>query len=602
MLAPTRPALARVAELSVLLDSMSDESTTRLEVIGQMSDERLTSDPFDDDAAIPWHLSDDVYPGDEAEEASWARGLPHDVGDEYEHGPYTGDGEAIPAGFTHRDGGGPTGAGFAAGGAWDRAAPGWSLARALTDVTGNCSPAGYQGLGESELIGVQRAWQRTAAWSAATAELARRRGEQAVRQDDTRVIEHTADEVAAALTLTNRSANRLLEVSRGLSRLPAVYAALAAGLVDWARACVFVDELAVVHDDEAARQLADKALSRAEWRTTSQLRYDLRRLILDYDPEAAAARKQAARKDTRVEIWDEPSGNSVLAGRELAPADAIAADSRLTADGQWLRDNGVPGTLAELRAMAFMARLTGKDLATLVPPATASTSSDATDTSPGAGSAADPSGAGPGAANPRPGTVNLRGTVSLTMPLSTFDGQSQKSGEAAGYGPQDAETCRDLASRMGDKTRWCLTLTDEDGRAVAHACARHGPDPGQPAIKWAVGLRRKLQYLETGSCSHARESTQYRPPDSLAHLVRLRQRTCAAPCCRRPATACDLDHTVPYDQGGRTCECGLAPLCRHHHRAKQAPGWHLVQDEPGHMAWTLPHRRSYITTGELYPI
>jgi hypothetical protein len=34
-----------------------------------------------------------------------------------------------------------------------------------------------------------------------------------------------------------------------------------------------------------------------------------------------------------------------------------------------------------------------------------------------------------------------------------------------------------------------------------------------------------------------------------------RQRTCSAPHCNRPAERCDDDHTLPYDQGGRTCEC-----------------------------------------------
>ena len=30
----------------------------------------------------------------------------------------------------------------------------------------------------------------------------------------------------------------------------------------------------------------------------------------------------------------------------------------------------------------------------------------------------------------------------------------------------------------------------------------------------------------------------------------------------RPGARCDLDHTVPWDQGGITCECDLAPLCK----------------------------------------
>jgi len=41
-------------------------------------------------------------------------------------------------------------------------------------------------------------------------------------------------------------------------------------------------------------------------------------------------------------------------------------------------------------------------------------------------------------------------------------------------------------------------------------------------------------------------------------------------------------------------------LCRRHHRAKQAPGWHLTQDQPGKMTWRLPSGRKHVTTGDPY--
>jgi HNH endonuclease len=84
--------------------------------------------------------------------------------------------------------------------------------------------------------------------------------------------------------------------------------------------------------------------------------------------------------------------------------------------------------------------------------------------------------------------------------------------------------------------------------------------------------------------------------------MQVRQPTCSAHARRRPAVSCDLDHTVPYDQGGLTCPCNLAPLCRRHHRAKQAPGWHLTQNQPGVMTWTLPSGRTYTTRASPYPI
>lgn len=308
-----------------------------------------------------------------------------------------------------------------------------------------------------------------------------------------------------------------------------------------------------------------------------------------------------------------------MAGRELRPADAIAADAQLASDARWLRRHGAPGTLTELRAAAFISRLSGRDLTSMLPAADAGGgaaigrgnpdnadrpsldrgSSDgcsedrAGDDNAGGDNAAACSAAGP------PG-----GTINLTMPLSAFAGLSDGPGEAGGHGAIDAATCRDLADRMGDDARWCLTLTGPDGRAVAHACGRRGrgPEPGRPAIRWAAGLRDRLQFLATGTCSHSRKSAGYAPPLSLRHLSEVRQRTCFAPGCRRPAGRCDIDHTVPFGSGGITCECNTAPGCRRHHRCKQAPGWRVVQERPGVMTWRLPGGRSYTTTGDPYPV
>jgi hypothetical protein len=43
-----------------------------------------------------------------------------------------------------------------------------------------------------------------------------------------------------------------------------------------------------------------------------------------------------------------------------------------------------------------------------------------------------------------------------------------------------------------------------------------------------------------------------------------------------------------------------APLCRRHHRTKQAPGWTLTQPQPGTLVWTAPHGRSYTVTPSTY--
>jgi hypothetical protein len=450
--------------------------------------------------------------------------------------------------------------------------------------------------------------------------LCRRRAAQALERQNKHLIEHVAGEVAAALTLTGQAASRLVDIAGLLERVPAVRAALAAGVIDWNRAVVFADELAAV-DDETARKIVGRVLPRAGGMTTGQLRRALRREVQLADPDAARRRRERGRENAAVHRWDESSGNCALAGREMTPADAIAADARLTAQADWLRAHGAPGTLDQLRCAVFSAILNGRDITTLLPASPDPIAPDRDSPGPGhaADSDADPTGAAPSAqpwpTQPRP---TISGTVNLTMPLSAWCGVTDRPGEVAGSGTTDADTCRDLGTWLAahPATRWCLTLTDRDGRAVGHACTRrHGPPvparatgpPGSPAsadldatAEWLAGLRPV--WLESGTCSHQLEVPGYRPSASLRHLIRLRQRTCGEPGCLRPAQRCDLDHTIPYDQGGRTCGCNLAPVCRHGHRAKQAPGWHLDQPEPGVLVWTLPSGRTYTTRPDPYPI
>ena len=116
---------------------------------------------------------------------------------------------------------------------------------------------------------------------------------------------------------------------------------------------------------------------------------------------------------------------------------------------------------------------------------------------------------------------------------------------------------------------------------------------------WVAGV--PVAWLEAGQCAHRRQSAGYQPPPRLQHLIRVRHQLCAFPGCGRAARRCDLDHTIPYHLGGRTCECNLAPLCRKHHQAKQTPGWRLDQPQPGIMTWTTPGGRRYTTYPAVYP-
>ena len=77
--------------------------------------------------------------------------------------------------------------------------------------------------------------------------------------------------------------------------------------------------------------------------------------------------------------------------------------------------------------------------------------------------------------------------------------------------------------------------------------------------------------------------------------VLVRHATCTSPICLRPARTCDFEHNTPYEAGGRTCLCTAGPKCRHDHRLKQHPKWHVEQLPDGTFRWTTPAGRSYDT-------
>ncbi|HQR26760.1 MAG TPA: hypothetical protein PLP61_06940 [Nocardioides sp.] len=63
------------------------------------------------------------------------------------------------------------------------------------------------------------------------------------------------------------------------------------------------------------------------------------------------------------------------------------------------------------------------------------------------------------------------------------------------------------------------------------------------------------------------------------------------------ADALDLDHAVAAG-AGVTCPCGLAPLCRRHHRVKTHTAWTYHALEPGSCLWTSPHGYQYLRDHE----
>ncbi len=240
-----------------------------------------------------------------------------------------------------------------------------------------------------------------------------------------------------------------------------------------------------------------------------------------------------------------------------------------------------------------------------------------------------------------PGPVameNLRpaggGLLDLAVPWSTLTGDSGEPGQLSRIGPITAEQARYLADAAAcdAAVQWRVIVTDQSGRAMAvsrvlREVSDRAGGGGQASLVKRVTVTISLERMRSpgdaglpvilqrtlsaaaraaekarlqavvdagaGGCAHRQASPSYQPPPRLRELVTARDVTCRFPTCRQPVWRCDLDHSVPFDKGGKTCSCNLGGLCRFHHQIKQLSGWQLVQPAPGTFAWLTPSGRTY---------
>ena len=499
------------------------------------------------------------------------------------------------------------------------------LAVAADAAVGDDDP--FDGVPEGELVGVLCAWDRVEAHAAArklavVAELARRNP----APED---AEFTANQVAYALGESRARGYELMGTAGHLdSHLPGTKAALYDGSVSLGKARLIATATGLL-DEAEARAAEAEVLDRAARLTPGGLRAAIARAVIKAAPKKAKQRREALAKFARVERWLEDSGNAALAGRELPPDEALAADERITAWAHELRKAGLDGGMDEIRARAYLDLLLGKDSrpgaslpAASLPAASLPAASLPAASRPGA--SGQPGGPGPAPAG-------FAGRVTLTVPLATLSGLADRPGELAGLGPVDPWLARDLAgaAARNPKTTWCVTVTDEQGHAVGHGCARPGPKnhreragPGPPGFSFTPASRDgppsgygtwrlstpgpdlivTLEPITTDPCDHRHQAAGHDPGVKLRHLSQVRHATCTSPICRRPAAQCDHEHNTPYETGGRTCLCNTGPKCRHDHRLKQHPRWTVDQLPDGTFRWTTPAGRTYTTEPTRYPI
>jgi hypothetical protein len=259
----------------------------------------------------------------------------------------------------------------------------------------------------------------------------------------------------------------------------------------------------------------------------------------------------------------------------------------------------------------------------------------------------------------------VRGMLDITVPFTALAGLSAEPGWVSRLGPVSAPEARNLAALAASDpaVRWRIILTSASGQAIGVArvpgirvrgarnrragvgqvtgpakaplvgrvtitvpeCILSPSSPGQfdnltpsggpagnlaaildaaldvAAAAAAQATRNQAADASSGGCAHQFAASGYRPPPGLREYIAARDLTCRFITCRQPAWRSDLDHTIPWEKGGRTCTCNLGGLCRFHHRLKQHLGWTLTQSAPGIFTWTTPTGRSYAATPDVHP-
>jgi uncharacterized protein DUF222 len=589
-------------------------------------------------------------------------------------GEQPGPGAGLPGG---RD---PRLAAFARGDAGDRCPPGAWTGMVLNELSGPgraCS-----GATDDELIGLLGRWGAQESWTVAAKfgvirELLRRR---ALSGAQVRWLacglpdawdEGVAHEVSAELGISLQAADSLIQLAWTMeARIPRIGAALDAGIIDYVKAKIIAAETSVLDDEHLAAAEEMILAAGLAGKTPGQVARIAARAVVTVDPDGTRRRReQAEREDARIRFWRERAGTSVLAGYGLPTDAALQANANVNQRADEYKKAGLDGTMDQLRVLAYLDILNGTTAADRIAQTQAAQAETAQadagtedspgdnqgrpcdqdepgdgpdDDGPGGGPDDRPapdSGSGPATGQPAP-APGLATRANLTFPLATLLHLAERPGEGHGLGPLDPALTRQLAAAAAKNphSQWCITITDHNGHAIGHGCAkpartnrrtrqnsqagasphgsRDGPwaftrenDPGPPDGfgTWTLTLPTGQQYtvklmpVPVTECDHRYESHAYQPNDTLRHLVQIRDGECTFPTCSRHARESDFEHATPYHKSGRTCACNAGARSRRCHKTKQSKGWKLTQPLPGWHQWETPSGRIYTQGPMQYP-
>jgi hypothetical protein len=357
------------------------------------------------------------------------------------------------------------------------------------------------------------------------------------------------EEIATALRMSGSTAQSRIDVARTLMQhLPGATAALAIGDISPAHANVIARESAQLIRQgvlpEVLKLIEDEAVAHAEFHTPAQVANKVRSCIAMFAPEqfeAAAVEEKSARK---VSYFPSPNGMATIVAFLPAPD---AQTIMLAIDRLASKTNGIAKEkLHNYRKSNGQSDVDNAERFNL------------TDFSE---DLMDPMDAHRADAITAIATMFLETnedqimnhgrpvTVNLTIDLPTLLGLAENPGQLSGYGPIPASVARELAA----DGKWRKFITD--------------PTTGN--------------LLDFG-----RES--YIPPQILRDFLLARDRTCRFPGCRRSGIKGEIDHAIPWEEGGETSPSNLGLLCKRHHQLKTHGGWKLESFADGSCEWTSP--------------
>ena len=396
------------------------------------------------------------------------------------------------------------------------------------------------------------------------------------------VSEFFCDELAMILNCSRSAATTLFEQSATLlGRIPATWAALADGKLDWPRARKIAAELgwaARETDPDIVREVEAAILPVAAELSIKALEAAIRRELIARDADAANRRRRDRQRTADVTV--RRAGDGMSEFHAFVPTDRAEAWREMVDQLAWqLKDGGDPRSIGQLR-VAALEDLILRPWDDRREPVTANLTVVAPLWSlfPDAGlpvgcmgdddllTVVDPR---PVILAPQtPPEVNGQPITAahLRELLERLDAVCP-----GGLQPPTGGTLRIALVDANGKLR-ALTDRRELERLVRRGCPRH------PGANCGCAVLDRPPPID-----------RYEPTPAQRRFVTTRDRTCRQPGCPNRAGWADLDHVIPHAEGGETDCANLCCLCRHHHRLKtHARGWSFTMSDDGVLTVTTP--------------